>query len=256
MTNFPFDFHIAGLLIDSHLVFEILAYLLGFQYYLYLKKNTPDKITSEQRVWIIIGGAFGAAIFSKLLGFLEHPALIALSQQSMIYFFASKTIVGGLLGGVLGVEITKKLLGVKYSSGDLFCFPIILGMAMGRIGCFLSGIEDGTHGIPTDFILGMDLGDGVNRHPTALYEIFMLLLIWLFLIKVKKNRALADGSLFQLFMVCYLSWRFGIEFLKPVYSVEPIGLSAIQMACIGGLMYYFKILFFLNEPFTKRKADE
>ncbi len=51
----------------------------------------------------------------------------------MIYFFASKTIVGGLLGGILGVEIAKKLVGIKHSSGDLFCFPIILGIMIGRI---------------------------------------------------------------------------------------------------------------------------
>jgi phosphatidylglycerol---prolipoprotein diacylglyceryl transferase len=236
--NFPIDFYIAGIVIDSHLVFEILAFLLGFQYYLYLRKKVPDKITSDQRMWIIIGGALGAALFSKFLGFLEHPELITLSQQNAIYFFASKTIVGGLLGGILGVEIAKKILGVKHSSGDLFCFPIILGMIIGRIGCFLSGVEDATHGIPTDFILGMDLGDGILRHPTALYEIFALIGIWLFLLGIKKHFVLAEGRLFQLFMMSYLSWRLGIEFLKPVYKYEPIGLSAIQMACLIGLIYY------------------
>ncbi len=74
MMTFPIDFHIAGLVIDTHLVFEILAYLIGFKYYSSLRKKAPDKITSEQRLWIIIGGALAAAIFSKLLGFLEHPA--------------------------------------------------------------------------------------------------------------------------------------------------------------------------------------
>ncbi|HDN27679.1 MAG TPA: hypothetical protein ENG03_11405 [Thioploca sp.] len=69
-----------------------------------------------------------------MLGFLEPPnEIIALSEQSVIYFFASKTIVGGLLGGILGVEIAKKLVGIMHSSGDLFCFPIILGIMIGRI---------------------------------------------------------------------------------------------------------------------------
>jgi len=242
--NFPIDFYIAGIVIDSHLVFEILAFLLGFKYYLYLRKKVPDKITSDQRMWIIIGGALGAAFFSKFLGFLEHPELLTLSQQNAIYFFASKTIVGGLLGGILGVEIAKKILGVKHSSGDLFCFPIILGLIIGRIGCFLSGIEDATHGIPTNFILGMDLGDGILRHPTALYEIVVLIGIWLFLFSTKTHFVLTNGRLFQLFMISYLSWRFGIEFLKPVYKYELIGLSAIQLACFVGLIYYAKILLF------------
>jgi phosphatidylglycerol:prolipoprotein diacylglycerol transferase len=250
--NFPIDFYIAGIVIDAHLVFEILAYILGFNYYLYLRKNASDKLTTEQRLWIIVGGALGAAIFSKLLGFLEHPnEILALSEQNVIYLFASKTIVGGLLGGILGVEIAKKLVGIKHSSGDLFCFPIILGMMIGRIGCFLSGVEDATHGLPTDFILGMNLGDGIPRHPTALYEILVLMLIWLSLMAVKKHFILAEGGLFKLFMISYLSWRFGVEFIKPVYRYETIGLSAIQLACLAGLMYYYKSILF---PWTLIKT--
>jgi prolipoprotein diacylglyceryltransferase len=254
MITFPIDFHIAGWVIDAHLVFEILAYILGFQYYLILRKQVTDKITSEQRLWIIIGGALGAAIFSKLLGFLEHPELISLSQQSVIYFFVSKTIVGGLLGGLIGVEIAKQFLGVKHSSGDLFCLPIILGMIIGRIGCFLSGIEDSTHGLPTDFILGMNLGDGIPRHPTAFYEIGVLIFIGLLLINVRKHWILAEGSLFKLFMISYLSWRLGIEFLKPVYQYEPIGLSAIQMACLAGLIYYSKVILFPSSLLQKDRS--
>jgi len=250
--NFPIDFYIGGFVIDSHLVFEILAFVLGFQYYLYLRNPTIDKITTEQRFWIITSGALGAAIFSKALGFVEHPELISLSQQSVVYFFVSKTIVGGLLGGILGVELTKKLLGVKHSSGDLFCFPLILGMIVGRIGCFLSGIEDGTHGLPTNFWFGMDLGDGITRHPTALYEILVLIGIWLFLLGAPKKWVLVEGRLFQLFMISYLSWRFGIEFLKPVYQYEPLGLSAIQMACLAGLIYYFIIWVIGNNQSTSK----
>jgi phosphatidylglycerol:prolipoprotein diacylglycerol transferase len=251
--NFPIDFYISGFFIDSHLIFEILAFVLGFQYYLHLRNPTIDKITTEQRFWIITSGALGAAIFSKVLGFIEHPELMTLSQQNIVYFFVSKTIVGGLLGGVLGVELTKKLLAVKHSSGNLFCFPIILGIIIGRIGCFLSGVEDGTHGLPTNFSFGMDLGDGITRHPTALYEILVLLGIWLFLLHAQRKWVLVEGGLFQLFMLSYLSWRFGIEFLKPVYQYEPIGLSAIQMACLGGLIYYIKVW---HIPTLKHRNEE
>ena len=101
-------------------------------------------------------------------------------------------------------------------------------MIIGRIGCFLSGVEDATHGLPTDFIFGMELGDGISRHPTALYEIFMLMLIWLLLRAIHKRLPLAEGSLFKLFMVFYLSWRLCIEWLKPIDTYEPIWLSAIQ----------------------------
>jgi len=241
--TFPFNFELFGFTVSSHLAFELLAYTLGFNYYLYLKRRAvDDPLSAEQRFSIIIGGAVGALIFSKVVGLLEHPALVAHAGENILYLLGSKTIVGGLLGGILGVEITKKILKVTHSSGDLFCFPIIFGMAIGRIGCFLTGVEDGTHGLPTDSVFGMDLGDGVRRHPTALYEIFVLLAIAGLLVIIRHNLQLTSGALFKIFMVSYLMWRFGVEFIKPVYRYEPLGLSTIQVACLLGLLYYHKVI--------------
>ena len=55
------------------------------------------------------------------------------------------TIVGALLGGLLVVEITKKIIHEKSSSGDLFTYPLILAMMIGRIGCFTSGLTEETY---------------------------------------------------------------------------------------------------------------
>ncbi|BBM84771.1 prolipoprotein diacylglyceryl transferase [Candidatus Uabimicrobium amorphum] len=248
----PFDFKIAGVHIDSHLLFEILAYIIAYRYYIYLRSGCQDKIHSKNRIAIIVGAAVGALVLSKVLGVLEHPQFFTLPfSKKILFFMSTKTIVGGLLGGLIGVEWTKKIIGEKNSSGDLFCFPIILGMIVGRIGCFLSGIEDGTHGIETTFFLGMDLGDGLRRHPTALYEIFVLLSIWGTLLIVRREKSLRDGFLFELFMIFYLGWRLFIEFFKPVYYYESLGVSAIQMACICGLLYYLYKQF----SFTKQKTN-
>jgi phosphatidylglycerol---prolipoprotein diacylglyceryl transferase len=43
-------------------------------------------------------------------------------------------------------------------------------IAVGRLGCFFSGIEDRTYGTPTDLPWGYDFGDGILRHPVELYE--------------------------------------------------------------------------------------
>lgn len=76
---------------------------------------------------------------------------------------STTTVVGGLLGGLVGVELSKKIIGVRTSSGDLFSYPLILGMMIGRVGC-LGGLEDNTYGEATTLPWGMDLGDGVMRH--------------------------------------------------------------------------------------------
>ena len=87
MMTFPIDFHIAGLVIDTHLVFEILAYLIGFKYYSSLRKKAPDKILDYH--WRCIGGCD----FFQVTWFFRTPC-----QQNTIYLLASKTIVGGILG--------------------------------------------------------------------------------------------------------------------------------------------------------------
>ena len=47
-------------------------------------------------------------------------------------------------------------IGEKNSSGDLFTLPIILGIFIGRIGCFLTGINEFTYGKETNSFLGMN----------------------------------------------------------------------------------------------------
>ena len=70
----------------------------------------------------------------------------------------NKTIVGGFVGGLIGVELVKKRIGITTSSGDLMVYPLILAMIIGRTGCFLGGLEDGTFGIATTLPWGIDFG--------------------------------------------------------------------------------------------------
>jgi prolipoprotein diacylglyceryltransferase len=234
----PLRLQLGPAVLEAHFVFELLAYFLGYRYYVALRRREGDAVGDDARLWIVVGAILGAAIGSKLLGLLEHPRLLSLSRDNLAYLFAAKTIVGGLLGGVIGVEAAKLALGVTRSTGDLFCFPIILGMMVGRLGCFFAGVDDGTWGDATSLPVGIDGGDGVPRHPMPLYEIAMLGAIWLALARAKRDAALPGGALFRMFMTAYLAWRFLAEFFKPVETIAPLGLSAIQIACLLGLAYY------------------
>lgn len=234
----PFEPSLFGLNIPLHLVFEYLAFLIAFRYYVYLRKRSKDIISNSNRLSIILGAALGALIGSRLIGILENP--YALSETpSFIKLLNSKTIMGGLFGGLLGVELTKKIIKESSSSGDLFTFPIIIGILIGRIGCFFSGINEFTYGKETSFFLGMDLGDGINRHPLALYEIAFLLLLFAFLKIIKKSCSLENGTVFKYFMVLYFGFRFLIEFLKP-NTFFVIGLSTIQWLCVVCFVYYWR----------------
>ena len=239
--SFPIEIHIGAAHISLHIIFETLAFAIGFRYFQYLRREHSDYMSDQTRIRILIGAIFGAFIFSRLLGALENPTEWINATHPLLYLFASKTIVGGLLGGLWGVEIAKLMIGEKRSSGDLFTYPLILAMIIGRIGCFTSGITEPTYGHVTTSYLGMDLGDGLMRHPVALYEIFFLAGLWLLLWLLQYNRPLESGLPFKLFMISYLVFRFLIDFIKPA-NVIAMGLSSIQLACLIGLLYYTRTI--------------
>lgn len=236
----PFEPVIFGLHLNMHLILEYVAFFVGFRYYLFLRKNSTDNISSNNRLSIIIGAIFGALFFSRVVAFLENPLLHW--EQGWVAILNNKTIMGGLFGGLIGVELSKKIIGEKQSSGDLFTLPIILGIIIGRIGCYVSGIKEFTYGKETSFFLGMDFGDGVYRHPIALYEIVFLTVLFILIKKFRKRREqFESGMHFKIFMITYFLFRFFIEFLKP-NSFLVLGLSSIQILCLICLLYYWKTI--------------
>ena len=110
------------------------------------------------------------------------------------------------------------------------------GIAIGRIGCFLTGPSDHTSGTPTALPWGVNFGDGVLRHPTQLYEVLLVILLGAFLWRL-VNLPHREGDLFKVFMAGYLGFRLLIDFLKPDVRVG-LGLSSIQWACVAMLLYY------------------
>jgi prolipoprotein diacylglyceryltransferase len=231
--TFPVDFHIHGRSIPAHPVFETAGYIAGFQTYLLLRRRTGfARVADEPTVWIIAGCIIGALLGSKVLAIVESLPDYWQARGHIASWFAGKTIVGGLLGGWIGVEIVKHRLHVRTRTGDLFVFPLILGIAIGRIGCFLTGLPDHTYGVHSNLPWAIDFGDG-PRHPTQLYEIAALALIALALF-IRSRRPFRAGDLFRAFLLAYLAFRFAVEFIKPVYTWPIVHLSAIQLACVTG----------------------
>lgn len=245
MIDFPINFSISDFQISLHLITEILAFIIGYQLYLNLRKKAKDTITSDHRFMIIIGAGLGALIGSRLIGALEVPSALVKHQgtflELILAIYQSKTILGGLLGGLFGVELVKSLLQVKESSGDLFTLPIILGMIIGRIGCFSQGIHEPTFGLPTNWITGMDLGDGILRHPTALYELFVLVVLFLLLWQPFHNKLWDNGVVFKIFMITYLGYRFLVGFIQP-REIIIFNMGTLQIVSFLGILYYQKTI--------------
>jgi len=214
---------------------------------------------------VIATAVAGAALGSKLLFWLEDPGLTWHNLHNLAYLIGGKTIVGALVFGLISVELIKRYIGVRQSTGDLYAIPLALGIAIGRIGCFLTGLSDNTYGTSTTLPWAMNFGDGIPRHPTQLYEIIFLLALVPILYRIVALTAprplmwgqppsavpssearplpappltrFLPGDAFKFFMVAYLSFRLFCDFIKP-YPRIFLGLGGIQWACLLTLLYY------------------
>ena len=220
-----------------HFIFEWLAYLVGFSYFRYLNNKNLEVVHSRHRTLLIIAATLGALLGSRLLALSPATFSIHHFSQLLMALQGNKTIVGAILGGILAVELCKKIIGLRTKTGDLFVFPLIAGMIIGRIGCFLDGLHDGTIGSMTSLPWAVDFGDQVLRHPTSLYEIAWLLCIWVFLVAINSCYPYKNGLLFQLFVMFYMMYRFFVGFIQPA-TVFFLGLSMIQTAALLAAVYY------------------
>jgi len=181
-----------------------------------------------------------------------HPAYISLASLGMMlgalaagtgnlllsgFNEVGKSVVGGLAGAILAVEILKRRLGITESTGLRFAAPLAAAIAVGRLGCFFSGIDDRTYGSPTSLPWGYDFGDGILRHPVQLYEAAAMVVFLAGFVPLLRNGFhLATRAGFHLFVGAYAAQRFLWEFVKPYGTV--IGpLNLFHLICLGLLGY-------------------
>ena len=225
-----------------HAAIEWLAYAAGARVYARARRALPLGIDRSRQLLLLACTVAGAALGSVALHFAA--SFSTLSGLPLTRWIAGKSVLGGFLGGTLGTELGKRLTGVATPTGDAWVPALVTGLAIGRLGCQLSGTWDMTYGSPTGVAVGWDYGDGIARYPTGFIEIAAVLGIgwWL-------GRAVArpPGARFDLFLLSYSALRFLIEFLKPPYgpaagpaaiAVERVaGLTAIQWAALAGILW-------------------
>jgi prolipoprotein diacylglyceryltransferase len=236
VVQFPVFLPIGPYHVHPHPVFEGLGYFLGFQTFMLLRRRRGESLERGDRPFVVLAAVAGAIAGAKLLAWLEDPGYVWAHRGDVQTWLEGKTIVGALLGGLVGVEVCKRMLRIDRSTGDLFAIPLAVGIAVGRIGCFLTGLSDRTYGVATGWSWGVDFGDGVLRHPTQLYEMVFLAGVLIPVLWLAARRPMRSGDEFRLFMVGYLGWRLLVGFLQPDRYF--IGMSAIQWACVAGLAYY------------------
>jgi prolipoprotein diacylglyceryltransferase len=238
-----------------HQLFEVSAILIGVQFYRW-RKREGGGLLSRKQFPIVLGALLGAGIGNKAVFWLERVDLWPLFATNLQTWFMGQSMVGGLLGGWIGVECAKYFTHQKQSTGDAFVYPILLALIIGRVGCFVAGLSDGTYGNPTNFPWAVDFGDGIARHPTQLYEIVFAILLWCVLAKWQLRLSTVSGLQFKLMLSAYLVWRLIVDFIKPVPFEWIGGLSGIQVVCVIALIGYLPMVWRDSKKIIKKGCLE
>jgi phosphatidylglycerol:prolipoprotein diacylglycerol transferase len=224
-----------------HAAFEYTGIAIGAAMYRQARKlEGQASMMAPGGFAVLVGLLLGAGLGNKLVFLIERPDIVA---QWIVGHWSvpGQSIVGGLVGGLIGVELAKRLTGQTRSTGDLMVAPIAIGLAVGRVGCFLAGLHDDTYGVVTSLPWGLDFGDGLKRHPTQLYEILFIGSWAALLLHQRPRWQSVPGLMFKLFLSGYLLWRLGVDGIKPVLVPYPFGLSGIQWVCIAALAIYLPV---------------
>lgn len=208
----------------------------------------PQTVVADMAMIVVVAGIIGARLFH----ILEHTDQFAADPWGMIFTRSGLSIFGGLIAGTLAglVCVRRWRLPVRPLL-DAAAPAMMIGYAIGRIGCQVSG--DGDWGIAANLALKPawlptwwwaqayehniygEVIAAPGVYPTSVYETLMALACFGVLWALRKHPFQA-GWLFSVYLVLAGAERLLIEQIRvnPVFDV--LGAHATQAELIAVLL--------------------
>jgi len=261
----PILFRIGPITVYSYGLMMALGFLAAdlFASLEFKRRGYDPEHASMLVLWVAICGIAGSRIYDildNLQRYLADPWSMIFSGSGFVYF-------GGLLGGLIASFFFSRRHKIPWLiMGDMCAPALIIGHAVGRLGCQLSG--DGDWGLPSTLpwamafpkaivgwnaqtVLKLDshgnlvsgFFPGVRVHPTPVYESILYTAVFLILWSLRKKPFIeqSQGRLFYLYLMLAGASRFLVEFIR----INPrifLGLSEAQLISaammIVGIMAY------------------
>lgn len=229
-----------------HLLFDLFALVLaavaGYSIYKYQFPAEYKHPAFAGYTHYLFTLSFGSLLGATFLGTLN----LWVSGVTGI----GRSMLGAILGAIAAVEWYKARHGIRGSTGAALVVPLGVGIAIGRVGCFVAGLEDFTYGTPTRLPWARDFGDGVLRHPVQLYEsVSMATAVIVFLIVLRCRSQVAVKKGFYWFIAWYGVQRFALEFIKPYEDV----VGSLNVFHLGSLVL-IAYAFFMMKRANRARA--
>lgn len=160
-------------------------------------------------VGTIAGGRLGYVLFYKPLYYLTHPLEIFFLWEGGMSFH------GGLLGVIIALVLyARKTRRPWLAVTDFFAPLVPLALGAGRIGNFINHELWGrVSDVPWAMVFRGAAGPW-PRHPSQLYEFFLEGVVFFTVLWIYARHPRPLGAVSGLFLVCYGSFRFVVEFVR------------------------------------------
>lgn len=202
-------------------LFVMCGLLLSLCYWSKMSKGDSSML-------MVYFGAIAGAFLGAKIAYLIAEGWLHTGPGAWRHWAVGKSVTGALLGGFLGVEIVKRMVGYKKPTGDKFALVIPMGIIIGRLGCLSHGCCG-----------GIIFENGV-QWPAVPVEIGFNVIIWYVMYQLFQRQRM-QNQLFHFYLMTYGVFRFSHEFLRVTPKVI-LGLSGYQwiallMAVIGVIAY-------------------
>lgn len=199
-------------------------------------RRLPHDAVWSVGVWVAGGGFVGARLLhvvDRWSQYSDDPLGIVAFQRGGLAIEGA--LVGGLVAGVLAARLNRIPV---LPLADAVAPGAILGQAIGRLGCLVTG--DALGG-PTSLPWGVAYTNsgsmakelGVPYQPVFAYEALwdVLVLAALWRLRLRFTR---PGALFGTYLMLYAVGKFGVTFLRD----ERVWLAGLQQAHLLALVLF------------------
>ena len=171
-------------------------------------------------VFGIIGARLGYILFFNLDHYLANPLdIFKISQGGL-------SIQGAILvAGSFAFWFMKKKKMAVWKTADAIVPGVILGQAIGRVGCDVFGVP-----MSRNWPWGVMVG-GELLHPAQLYEVALNFILFLIIWR-RRQTAKFDGELFFIYVIGFAFNRFIVEFFRS----NPLVIGSLSIAHVISLL--------------------
>lgn len=183
------------------------------------REGLDQNRVADLAIYVLLSGLLGAKLMLLIVewrGFTwSVTELMTLLQSGGVFY-------GGLLLALPVAFWYARHYGLDvWKTADALAPGVILGQAIGRLGCLSAGC---CHGSPTDLPWGVTYTDeyasrtvgvplGQTMHPVQLYESVLAFVILWWLLRTAKHKKF-DGQIVLSYLGLYAVARFGLETVR------------------------------------------